>query len=60
MQKLLVLWQSAKNPNNLGKFCQIRPQGPRSAAFKIAYVSPVGGPENTWRQGENPNLNDFA
>ena len=30
------------------------------AASKITYVRPVGGPENTWNFGENPNINDLA
>ena len=31
-----------------------------SAASKITYVRPVGGPENTSNIGENPNINSLA
>ena len=32
----------------------------QSAASKITYVRPVGGPENTSNSGENPNINSLA
>ena len=32
----------------------------RSAASKIIYVRPVGGPENTSNIGENPNIKQFG
>ena len=32
----------------------------RSAASKIIYVRPVGGPENTSNIGESPNISDLA
>ena len=32
----------------------------RSAASKIIYVRPVGGPENTSNTGEYPNINNLA
>ena len=32
----------------------------RSAASKITYVRPVGGPENRSNIGENPNINNLA
>ena len=31
-----------------------------SAASKITYVRPVGGPEGTSNIGENPNINKLA
>ena len=32
----------------------------RSAASKMTYVRPVGGPENTSNLGGNPNINNLA
>ena len=32
----------------------------RSAASKIIYVRPVGGPEDTWDEEGNPNMNNLV
>ena len=62
IQNYIKEGKSAINLSNLGNFGQIWPGHlfmlGRLAVPKIAYVRPVGSPENTSSIGENPNINN--
>ena len=56
--------KSATNRSNLGEILPNLTPGflfmlGRSAASRITYVRPVGGPENTSNIGENPDINNL-